>query len=226
MKTNLLIIIVATTLLSGELIAQSTPQEITKTFFKAIQKKDIEKAKSVTHSMFHNFLGMMADAKLKEGADTVDRIDYKNLEFKTAGTGGIIKYKKGADEEVLFLAKEDNAWKVDLFGTATDYQVGVLLIELSPEIEEGSIQYIMELVYEVGGFVMNKTITGELKANRPMTRNFPGNNIRLLKVESLTANTKLKVSVGKAKDQKAGDMHYFIEDTAVEHGKAFIYSNN
>ncbi len=197
--------------------AQSTPESVMKTFFKAIQKKDIEAAKKVTHSSFHGFLNMMADAQMKEGADTVDRNDYTSLQFKPAGKGGTIKYKSGDAEDMVFLAKENGEWKVDLFGTVGEYGFAMFLIEYSTESEE-PLTHTLEIEYEIGGHNMRKKTEAVLKPSFPIIRQFPADNIKYLRIAHTPATENVQVSISKAKSRSSDEVEEIVKDANTTNG--------
>ena len=115
------------------LYAQESPNEIARVFFKAIQKKDLKHAKTVTHSKFHRYLDFMSDAKLQKGVDTTDRRDYKNAVFKSISPdAGILKIRNGNDDQIVYLARENDSLKVDLMGSAANYQDDLYIVTISP----------------------------------------------------------------------------------------------
>lgn len=177
-----ILIIIAPTLQFCKGQGKGSPEETFKIFMKAIQKKDIDRAKTVTHSRFHPFLSMMADAQLKEGADTVDRIDYKSLQFKALGEGGILKYKNNGADELFYLAKEDGQWKADLFGSVGNLGVGTMVMDYNSD-EERPVSFVLEYEYKIGGLSIQKKMEGATNPEMPVTRSFPADEVVFLKLQ-------------------------------------------
>src|SRR5690606_19586938 len=110
--------------------AQTSPEDVARAFVKSAFRKDIERAKSVSHSSFHAFLDRMADAELVEGADTTDRTDYTSFKFIQMGKDGMVQYMDNGKERTMFVTREDGEWKVDPFGAAGDYDIGRFMLNV------------------------------------------------------------------------------------------------
>ncbi len=198
--------------------AQTSPEEVFKTFMKAMQKKDIDRAKTITHSKFHPFLGMMADAKLKEGADTVDRIDYKGLQFKALGEGGIIKFKNNGADELFYLAKEEGQWKVDLFGTVGNLGVGMMVMAYGSS-EESPVKFVLEFDYRIGGLQVKKVMNDETKPDMPMIRQFLAEEIVRLNLKIDPPNAAFTFNLDyDAKPGGGGELQSLISNPSFVNG--------
>lgn len=218
MKKLIIAIVILCSYAGHSCYAQETPEAAFKTLMKALQKKDIERAKTVTHSKFHPFLGMMADAKLKEGADTVDRIDYKSLQFKALGEGGIIKFKNGGADELFYLAKEDGQWKADLFGTVGNLGVGIMVMDFGSS-EENPVNYTLEFEYRIGGLSVRKIMKDVTKPGMPMMRQFLADEIVYLKMKIDPANAAFSLNLDyDPKPGGGGELQSLISGASFTNG--------